>query len=106
MRFFSILLLIGWFNGYAQTPVTAIKITELQDYLAKSDHPLIVSFWATFCAPCIKEIPYLQSTAARYQDQEVELILVSLDHADHFPSRIGDFAKKQGYTVKLLWLNE
>jgi thiol-disulfide isomerase/thioredoxin len=90
----------------AQGPVQKIRITELQDYISKSDHPLIVNFWATFCVPCNKEIPYFQSTVARYKDQGVELILVSLDLPDYFPAKISDFVRKQGYTSKILWLNE
>ena len=101
-----IFVLLAWSVAKAQTPVQKIKVTDLQDYIAKSDHPLIVNFWATFCAPCNKEIPYFQSTAARYKDEGVELILVSLDLPDYFPVRIGDFAKRQGYTARLMWLSE
>jgi len=104
MLYFS--LLFGWSVAQAQAPVQKVRITELQDYIAHSDHPLIVNFWATFCVPCNKEIPYFQSTVARYKEQGVELILVSLDLPDYFPVKIGDFAKKQGYTAKVLWLNE
>jgi thiol-disulfide isomerase/thioredoxin len=104
MLYFS--FLFGWSVARAQAPVQKIRITDLQDYIAHSDHPLIVNFWATFCVPCNKEIPYFQSTVARYKEQGVELILVSLDLPDYFPGKIGDFAKKQGYTAKILWLNE
>jgi thiol-disulfide isomerase/thioredoxin len=106
MRIFFFTLLFGWSVARAQAPVQKIRITDLQDYIAHSDHPLIVNFWATFCVPCNKEIPYFQSTVARYKDQGVELILVSLDLPDYFPGKIGDFAKKRGYTAKILWLNE
>jgi len=105
-----VILLLGWLSGWsgaqAQTPVQKVRITDLQEYIARSDHPLIVSFWATFCVPCNKEIPYFQSTVARYKDQGVELILVSLDLPDYFPDRINDFVRKRGYTAKVLWLNE
>jgi thiol-disulfide isomerase/thioredoxin len=104
MLYFS--LLFGWSVARAQAPVQKIRITDLQEYIAHSDHPLIVNFWATFCVPCNKEIPYFQSTVARYKEQGVELILVSLDLPDYFPGKIGNFAKKQGYTAKILWLNE
>ncbi|MBN9380413.1 MAG: TlpA family protein disulfide reductase [Chitinophagaceae bacterium] len=80
------------------------KITDLESYIANADHPLIINFWATFCAPCNKEIPYFQSTAAKFQG--VELLLVSLDLPDYYPVRIAAFAKKQGYTATLAWLNE
>jgi thiol-disulfide isomerase/thioredoxin len=106
MRILIIFLLFGWSVSQAQGPVQKIRITELQDYISKSDHPLIVNFWATFCVPCNKEIPYFQSTVARYKDQGVELILVSLDLPDYFPGKISDFVRKQGYTSKILWLNE
>jgi thiol-disulfide isomerase/thioredoxin len=90
----------------ASPPVQKIKITDLESYIAASDHPIIVNFWATFCVPCVKEIPYFQSTVAHYKDQNVELVLVSLDLPDYYPDKIGDFAKKQGYTARILWLDE
>ena len=100
-----ILLLCAGTICQAQT-VKKIKITDLEQTIAQSDHPLIVNFWATFCVPCIKEIPYFQSTVARYQGQQVELILVSLDLPDYYPARIAAFAKKSEYTARVLWLNE
>lgn len=106
MRALIIVLLCGWSVAQAQGPVQKIRITELQDYIAKSDHPLIVNFWATFCVPCNKEIPYFQSTVGRYKDQGVELILVSLDLPDYYPVKIDAFTRRQGYTAKILWLNE
>jgi thiol-disulfide isomerase/thioredoxin len=99
-------VLLGCTVAHAQPTVQKIKITDLQDYIARSNHPLIVNFWATFCVPCNKEIPYFQSTVARFRDQGVELILVSLDLPDYYPGKIADFARKQGYTAKILWLSE
>ena len=92
-----------------QTPapvIQKIKITDLESYIAASDHPLIINFWATFCEPCAKEIPYFQSTVARYKDQRVEFILVSLDLPDYYPARIAGFVQKRAYTARILWLNE
>jgi len=82
------------------------KLTDLETYIARADHPLIVNFWATFCAPCNKEIPYFQSTVEKYKQQGVELILVSLDLPDYYPSRIAKFASEHGYHATLAWLNE
>ena len=101
-----LVLLLNWSAAHAQIPVQMVRITDLQEYISRSDHPLIVNFWATFCVPCNKEIPYFQSTVARYRSQRVELILVSLDLPDYYPARIDEFARKQGYTARLWWLNE
>jgi thiol-disulfide isomerase/thioredoxin len=90
----------------AQVKIEKVKITDLENYIANSDHPLIVNFWATFCVPCNHEIPYFQIGAAKFQDQKVELILVSLDLPTYYPEKIADFAKKSNYTARILWLNE
>src|SRR5260370_335375 len=86
--------------------IEKIKITDLESYIAHSDHPLIINFWATYCTPCIKEIPYIQSTVDQFKDQKVEMLLVSLDKPVYYPGRISDFAQKNGYKARILWLNE
>jgi thiol-disulfide isomerase/thioredoxin len=103
---FCIGILAVQLGAQAQAPVKKLKITDLQTYIASCDHPLIVNFWATFCVPCNKEIPYFQRTVGEYQQQGVELLLVSLDLPDYYPARIAAFAQKSGYTSSLAWLNE
>ncbi|MDO6431597.1 TlpA disulfide reductase family protein [Flavitalea sp. BT771] len=91
----------------ADTPVILKwKVTDLESYIAKADHPLIINFWATFCVPCNKEIPYFQSTVEKYKQQGVELVLVSLDLPDYYPARIASFAGKNGYQATIAWLDE
>jgi thiol-disulfide isomerase/thioredoxin len=106
MRIVIVILLLGaGIMGQAQT-IKKIKITDLEQTIAQSDHPLIVNFWATFCVPCVKEIPYFQSTVARYRGEQVELILVSLDLPDYYPAKIASFAQGRGFTARIVWLNE
>jgi thiol-disulfide isomerase/thioredoxin len=105
------ILYIGFFllsaKAQSQTPsIKKWKITDLETYIEKSDHPLIINFWATFCVPCVKEIPYFQSTVEAHKQEGIELILVSLDLPDYYPTRIAAFAKKQEYHATLAWLNE
>jgi thiol-disulfide isomerase/thioredoxin len=45
------------------------KITDLEEYIAKSDTPVIVNFWATYCGPCLKEIPYFQEITKKYKNK-------------------------------------
>jgi thiol-disulfide isomerase/thioredoxin len=93
-------------TSYGQHTIEKVKITDLESYIANSDHPLIVNFWATFCVPCNHEIPYFQTWAEKYKDQKVELILVSLDLPTYYPEKIAEFAKKSNYRARILWLNE
>jgi thiol-disulfide isomerase/thioredoxin len=106
MRNLFIILLLATGMGCAAQTIKKIKITDLEQTIAQSDHPLIVSFWATFCVPCVKEIPYFQSTVAHYQGERVELILVSLDLPDYYPAKIASFAQGRGFTARIVWLDE
>ena len=55
------------------------KVQDLEAAIKNADKPTIINFWATFCKPCIEELPYFQATAKKYHGAGVRLILVSLD---------------------------
>ena len=86
--------------------VRKAKIADIEEIIQKSDHPVIISFWATWCLPCIHEIPYLQETTKKYQHKNVELVLVSLDFRESFPSVIESFIRKNQYEASFYWLDE
>ena len=73
--------------------------------IKESKTPLIVNFWATFCIPCIKEIPYFQKLVKKYEKDDVKLLLVSLDLQEDY-SKIKSFAAKRKITVPIAWLDE
>lgn len=91
--------------GFSQT-VKKVKATEVEAYLKNSDHPIVLNCWATWCAPCVEEIPYFMETVKKYSDQKVELVLMSLDFATSYPNRIVDLIKKKHFEATFLWLNE
>jgi thiol-disulfide isomerase/thioredoxin len=109
MRFLKNVLFVFLFTGVisaeAQT-VPSWKVTKLQEYIAASDSVLVINFWATFCKPCIEEIPYFESTVNKYKAQKVKMLLVSLDLKDEYPNSIRSFVAKNRYASKIVWLNE
>jgi thiol-disulfide isomerase/thioredoxin len=92
-------------NVFSQK-VKKVQIGDIEDIIQKSEHPVIISFWATWCAPCLKEIPYFQETVKKYADQKIELVLVSLDFRESYPSALESFVKKKNFEASLYWLNE
>lgn len=86
--------------------VKSIKATELAATIKASKTPLIVNFWATFCVPCIEEMPYFQKLAKKYQSEKVALIFVSLDLKKDYPAKVNTIAKKLRLTYPVAWLNE
>jgi thiol-disulfide isomerase/thioredoxin len=55
-----------------------IKITDLEKIVSESRGPLIVNFWATFCKPCMEEIPNFQKMQAKYEKDGLQILFVSL----------------------------
>ncbi|HEY6503381.1 MAG TPA: TlpA disulfide reductase family protein [Chitinophagaceae bacterium] len=99
-----IAVLFAGIGGSAQE-IKKIKITELERIIADSKTPLIVNFWATYCIPCIEEIPYFLKLSKKYEKDSVKLLLVSLDLNDDY-EKIKPFAVKRKFTAPIVWLNE
>ncbi|WP_081148655.1 TlpA disulfide reductase family protein [Niastella vici] len=91
--------------GFSQT-IKKVKVTEVEDYIKNSDHPIVLNCWATWCAPCVEEIPYFMETVKKYSDQKVELLLVSLDLPKSYPTQIQALIKKKNFEATYFWLNE
>lgn len=66
----------------------------------------IVNFWATWCKPCIEEMPYFEQVNAEQNDDEVEVILVSLDMPSMWKSHLEPFVEKKGLKSKVVILDD
>ena len=69
----------------------------------KGDKIYVVNFWATWCAPCIKELPYFEVLDQR---EDVEVLLVSLDFPKHKESRLLPFIKKHKLQARVVLLDD
>lgn len=98
-------LLVLSYAGRGQQ-IRQMNADELSRYIAKNEKPLVVSFWATWCASCNEEIPYFISTIKEKYNGEVELLLVSLDIKSYYPGKIETFTAKRNYHAPVVWLNE
>lgn len=91
--------------------VKAVKVTEVEKIIAESSRPLIVNMWATWCKPCLEELPYFleevnkQNKKASAQDS-ITILLVSLDFKEDFPKEVSAVAKKRKLHTTIYWLDE
>lgn len=72
-----------------------VKIDDLQKLIEqKSDKILVMNFWATWCAPCIKELPQFEQLNASRNDVDVRLVSIDLD-LDPNPDKVYRFMARK-----------
>lgn len=101
----AITLVIASYRAEAQT-VPVWKLADLKRAVDSAKGPTVINFWATFCKPCIAELPHFQAVAEKYKKEGVKLLLVSLDMKEAYPKTIGAFLKKRKITAPVYFLNE
>lgn len=76
----GILLVCFTFNTQAQKTLPVISLEQLNaKTINTSDTLYVVNFWATWCKPCVAEMPYFETVGTKYAAQNVKLLFVSLD---------------------------
>lgn len=88
--------------------IRRVKITEVEKIIAESKKPFIVTMWATWCKPCVEELPYfLEEVKERNKKGDsIKILLVSMDFKEAFPDKIKSFAAKIKFNVPIVWLDE
>ncbi len=72
--------------------VKMISLPQLQKRISNPDTVYVVNFWATWCKPCIEELPYFEKLRSTYNNQPVKVLLVSMDFESKLPA-VKAFAK-------------
>jgi thiol-disulfide isomerase/thioredoxin len=93
----------------SQTPVKPeiIKFPQLERYLkSESDTLYVINFWATWCKPCVKELPYFENLQATYGSKNVKVLLISLDFKRQYETQLIPFIKKHGLKSTVMLIDE
>lgn len=102
------LLVLVFFSGVsrAQT-VNLLTINQLESRVKKGgDTIYVVNFWATWCAPCIAELPYFEKLQTAYKNEPLKVLLVSLDLKSKLDKIVVPFVKRNKLKNEIFLLNE
>ena len=82
-----------------------IKFDGLQKILStNADEIQVINFWATWCAPCVKELPLLEKLN-ELRSQKVKITLISLDYADKI-DKVNQFIARKNIKSRVLLLDD
>jgi thiol-disulfide isomerase/thioredoxin len=86
---------------------SVIKLDGLQSIIAsKSDKIQIINFWATWCAPCVKELPLFEKLNSEGR-ADVKVTLVSMDlDLDPNPEKVYKFIERKKLKAEVVLLDE
>ena len=77
---------------------TSLDLSNNQTY--------VINFWATWCSPCIKELPHFEYVNKKYDNSIVKVFLVSLDLPEHYNSKLIPFIKKNNLLSDVVHLTD
>ena len=87
--------------------VDVYDYAELEPLLnIKDDKTYVINFWATWCAPCIRELPYFQELHENYKDKNLEVIFISLDFPGKMEKSLLPFIKKRKINSRVILLDD
>lgn len=83
------------------------KFDELEPFFhLQNDTTYIINFWATWCKPCVAELPYFEQLHQQYKNDKVKVILVSLDFKKQIQSKLIPFIIKNKIQSKVVLLDD
>jgi thiol-disulfide isomerase/thioredoxin len=84
-----------------------LSFDDLEPHLHFSnDTTYLVNFWASWCTPCVNEIPTFERIGEEFRDEKLKVLLVSLDFPGQIDARLMPFLEKNGINSEVLVLND
>lgn len=101
-----ILFLLAGTTSLAQK-IQLINIDQLEKRIdAGRDTIYIINLWATWCAPCIKELPYFDKLQQEHKNEKLKVLLVSVDFISQLEKTVQPFIDKIKPVSETYLLNE
>ncbi|MEZ5006934.1 MAG: TlpA disulfide reductase family protein [Chitinophagales bacterium] len=105
MKFFTFLLFSCLAFTIQAQDIPSYNLEQLKAKIyTDEDVTYVVNFWATWCAPCVKELPYFEALNKKYADDDkVKVVLVSLDFTQ---DRLVQYVEKNKIQSEVIFFTE
>lgn len=71
-----------------------------------NDTTYVINFWATWCKPCVEELPYFEQLAAATANDKVKVVMVSLDFKKDVRTKLYRFIKDRPLSLPVVALTD
>ncbi len=107
MRSWNLLMLLLLVYVSKAQEVEVIKFHQLESLIHQpTDQILIFNFWATWCKPCLEELPQFEAVTRDHDPSEVKVYLISLDFRSQLDSKLIPFVTSRGIRSEVKLLDE
>ncbi len=110
LAFFAVLNLSKAHGLPTSAEAKEVEVMDFDTFLPRlemdNDSVYVINFWATWCAPCVRELPAFEQLNETYSDQKVKVILVSLDNPDLIDDRVIPFMERMGLQSEVILLDD
>ncbi|RRJ92786.1 TlpA family protein disulfide reductase [Paenimyroides tangerinum] len=80
--------------------------TVFKHFEKDNDTLYVVNFWATWCAPCVEEMPHFTKANETFKDKKFKMILISLDRSKDFETKMKPFIKDNNIVADTYLLDD
>lgn len=106
MRTFFIIIL-SLVSYSLKSQVKFLTLNDLDRRIAKGkDTTYVINFWATWCSPCVAELPNFEKLRVENLNKPVKIILISLDFKSKLQKAVIPFVQKNNINAEIFLLNE
>lgn len=83
------------------------NFADLAPIFSREDDKIyVINFWATWCAPCVEELPYFERLAEETDPDKVEIVLVSLDFKKSVRTKLLKFIQDRPLNLPVIALTD
>jgi thiol-disulfide isomerase/thioredoxin len=105
--FITFCLIAATVNSLYSQSVRVVDFQGFEQEISRQDaQVIVVNFWATWCRPCIRELPVFQQVHDDYDEKNVKVLLVSLDFAEHLEDRVIPFINNRNIEAEVILLDD
>ncbi len=92
--------------SFAQQVTAVYKINDLVKRISNKDTAYVINFWATWCKPCVEELPNFDSLNTDFKNKKNKVILVCLDFKEELDKKVNLFLRKKKIQSECVLLDE